>query len=201
MNALLDAVAEADLENNSIRFLVATRCACCAKELKDALSGELGIGPVCRKHYFRPSDVSTKPDWAAGVCFAANFEPTLDTSTWTDARTACNTLIKLYSLDVAGRKWVPEAVYALGYTKLAEKLAQRGGRVEIRPSEDGSTFVIRAPSPGKLMEAVPGMVWHRKGRLMTCPRDTYDALWTAVKLTYPGLLLVTDKGITKIPSA
>jgi hypothetical protein len=200
VNQIQLAFHEAVLENNAVRLLVATNCCCCAKDLKDALSAELGIGPVCRRHYYRDDAVSTAPDWQSGVCIVANYAPEIDTSSWHDARTACNTLIKLFAVDVAGRKWVPEAVYALGYVKLAEKLAQRGGRVEIKQSDDGTHFVVRCPTPGKFIGAVPGMTWDRKARRLHCPLGAYDTLWAAVKLTYPGLLLVTEKGITPIPS-
>lgn len=200
MNILLSAYTELASENNAVRLLVATDCACCAKSLRDSLSTELGIGPVCRKHYGF-NDLPAKPDWDAGVCITVNYGPDIDTSTWHDARVACNTLVKLFSCDVVGRKWVPEAVYALGYTKLAEKLAQRGGRVEIKRSEDGSHFIVRAPTPGKFITAVPGMTWDKRARRLICPLDAFDTLWAAVKRTYPGLLLVTEKGITPIPTS
>jgi hypothetical protein len=130
----------------------------------------------------------------------ANYGPDVDTSSWKDARKACNELVRLFSLNVVGRQWVPEAVYALGYTRLAEKLAQRGGRVEIRRDDEANCFRVRAPQPGRLVNEVPGMTWDRKARRLTCPTDTYNALWTAVCLVYPGLLLVNEKGITRIPS-
>lgn len=182
--------------------LLDTRCACCALLLVDAKSIELCIGPHCRRRYGFNEDPS-KPDWYAGKTIAANFDPSLPVETWTDARVACNALVKLFAQDVMNRKWIPEAVYALGYQKLSEKMAERGGRVEVRFDATSKTFAIKAPrNEGFISSAyanVPGRYWDRRRRAYIVPASFRPLLWTSIQTYFAGLLLVTNKGISTIP--
>lgn len=189
--------------------LLATHCACCGRPLLDAKSVEFGIGPDCRQNYGF-DDVPNKPDWFAGKTIAANYEPALLPSieSWTDARIACNKLVHLFALDVVGRKWVPEAVFALGYVKLSEKLAERGGRVEVKAIPEGSTtpteFHVRTPyNPSFGSRAVPGMWFNKRGtpkKHWVVPARSRVQLWAALRQNFAGMTLVSAQGVSTIPS-
>jgi hypothetical protein len=183
--------------------LLATHCACCGLPLLDAKSVEFGIGPNCRKHYGF-DEISTKPDWYAGKTLAANFDPTLDVSTWTDARIACNRLVHHFALDPKGRKWVPECVYALGYIKLSEKMATRPGRIEVRAFPTGDPnpthFVVKAKYQAGFYPRAFGGTWDSIKRTWTVPGASRTKLWEAIQRCFPGRILVTDTGVHEIPA-
>jgi hypothetical protein len=181
--------------------LIATHCACCGKPLLDAKSVEFGIGPDCRRNYGF-DEVPTKPDWYAGKTIAANFDPSLPVDAWTDARVTCNALVKIFALDPVGRKWIPEAVYALGYLKLSEKLAQRGGKLIVRAFPKGDTnpthFTVKAPFNPRFAPRQFGGTWGSKDKLWTVPGTSRKELWEAIRRCYAGKVLVTDTGVHEV---
>lgn len=178
--------------------LLATHCACCGRPLLDAKSVEFGIGPDCRVRYGF-DEVPNKPDWYAGKTIAANYDPTLPVASWTDARIACNALVKMFALDTEGRKWAPEAVFALGYVALSEKMAQRGGRVEVKSDLLG--FTVKTPSSHawRCCRTIPGRQENWRDRSWTIPMSSRPQLWTAIRRYFAGRLLVTAQGVSTIP--
>ncbi len=106
---------------------LATHCACCGSPLSDALSVECLVGPECRKVTgFDGASVPAAPDWYAAQTIAANNGVADDAVTnWRDAREVCNFLLHVYALAAETNPWVPDAVGALGYTALAQRLVER----------------------------------------------------------------------------
>ena len=108
---------------------ISTHCGCCGRALKDALSVEKGIGPDCRALY---GDVTTTPsaapDWVSARTLIAgygakNFSPGV--LGCEDARKVSAVLLHRFSRHFRTARWIPDAVYALGYHKLAERMAKR----------------------------------------------------------------------------
>ena len=91
-------------ENAPATKLLATACACCGRDLVDAVSVETGIGPECRKKYAIDSDVSEA------------------------ARKEANALVFAVAQKNVGRRVAYpafERLAQLGFVVLAERIAKR----------------------------------------------------------------------------
>jgi hypothetical protein len=215
-------MTDAYLSAPATRF-VATHCACCGKALVDALSVERAIGPECYKRHGADTQPGL-PDWNSARTFLANFgkdiaatDPALLTTT--DARMLCNVLIHRFAKQFRTARWIPDCIFALGFVKLAERLAKRArvhlGQVTSEPAPTvritietvtdtwkGKTqvrevFTVRAPfSPDFNNAAVPGRWFDRKIKAWRVPVASKPALWTALQGCFKGLPLVTPKGAT-----
>ena len=104
---------------------VATHCGCCGHPLKDALSVQVAIGPDCRAQHGY-NNVPANPDWYAAKTIAcANGVEEDAVKSWGDAREVCNLFLHIYALDAENQPWCVDAVHALGYTGLAQRMAER----------------------------------------------------------------------------
>ncbi len=122
-------------ENSPACELVATHCCICNRPLTDALSVELGIGPVCReKHGFdlRDSDpnffsAAVEIENMRAIVPVKTFEKLDKALTAEDARTACNILIHWLAAMPEGDhvKPVVNAIMDLGFKSLAHVLRTR----------------------------------------------------------------------------
>lgn len=213
-------------ENAPATKFVATHCACCGRALVDALSVQTGIGPDCRgMHGF--DDVPTSPDFVSARTFIANFGKdiqveTPETMTTTDVRRLCNILIHRFAGNFRTAKWIPDCIYALGYVKLAERLAKRAhvlihsattlaatGEVKVTKelytdSYKGQTntrevYVVCTPfNPAFNNARVPGRWFDRGIKAWRVPVTNRVPLWDAIRACFKGLPIVTEKGTTVI---
>jgi hypothetical protein len=129
VSTLANAVASGQWERSEECRFISTHCGCCGRALKDALSVEKGIGPDCRALYGDVTTTATAaPDWVSArtliACFGATtFSPGV--LGCDDARKVSAVLLHRFSRHFRTARWIPDAVYALGYHKLAERMAKR----------------------------------------------------------------------------
>lgn len=107
---------------------ISTHCGCCGRSLKTPESVEAGIGPECSARYGTLTTRSAEPDMVAARTLIANlgagvFAP--DVLTCDDAATVAGVLMHRFSRHFRTARWIPDAVYALGYHKVAERMAKR----------------------------------------------------------------------------
>lgn len=188
--------------------MLATNCACCGRALLDATSVETGIGPECRrKHGY--GDAQGEPSWESvmvlldGLVAVAEVNPTME------PRAASNRLVHRFACEpnVDARVALTAAIAALGFSKLATKLAEHaGGKVEITPRDDGRVGVKTPYRPefvAELKAARVGARWDGARKVWTVPTDSRAkaGLWTVLRRTFPGALLVSERGTSTIPAA
>lgn len=143
--------------------MLATHCAVCHRDLRDAVSVETGMGPECREKYGCHLDVAP------------------------EARAEANELIYL----IADKRKGPSVEQAasrlreLGLTVLAEKLLR--GMVKIRLERHGDTlrlFTPYDPTDVERLKRIPGR-WFKDGA-NEYPYSSRNAVWAALRELYPG---------------
>jgi hypothetical protein len=161
--------------------MLATHCVICARPLRDALSAELGIGPVCRE----------KHGWDAEIG-----------SLTEEGRIEANGIIHRIAADPANealRASGCKDLRALGFSKLAERIEYRGKDaparevVEVRPSTHGTGYYVRSPYRPVAVEAwraIPGRKFQGETLEDFVPNDQRAALWSLLRRFYNGHKLV-----------
>jgi hypothetical protein len=223
--------------NATATKFIATNCACCGKALVDADSVQTAVGPECRKRH--GYGVPTRPaDWFAVRTILANFggdvgapADLIADETPATAHKLANVLLHRFAANFRTARWVPDALCALGYDKMAERAAKRArvklgavtapaapaqpAEVRIESRTDRWTFkgreytreVLAVSSPKDerfiaAVKALPGRRWDADARVWTVPATERPALWSAIKTCFAGLPLVSGKGTTTtIPAA
>jgi hypothetical protein len=179
--------------------MLATNCACCSLPLVDAVSVETGVGPECRrKHGFAKPD--TEVTYAPGCVLVSEVPEGAEIVAGTSAvRELVNRLVYRIARDQAGANVITwtNAVRALGYTKLAARVAKRLAAVEIEA--DGVGYVVRARhfSDEHLaaMRSVPGRRRDRENRCDRVPLSSRQALFAALTKAHPGQVAQGPKGL------
>ena len=193
-------------ENAPSTILLATHCAACNRPLRDAQSVEAGMGPDCREKYGY-AGAQTEPDWDKVNHIAEKFD--LDALDMVarfhgDAHKVANMLVhRAACAPREERALYIECIAALGFTKLAAKLAEGAGEV-VEVKRDGEVFVVVTPyNPafvGGLKDARIGARWNPARKAWTVPTDdrARAGLWRVVKAHYAGAMLASEKGLTRI---
>lgn len=203
--------------------MLATFCACCARPLVDAVSVETGVGPDCRKTHGYAT-AQTAPIWAEVARFAVEAKLTgvdlfglgmtvsdverlaaLAESTWclggVETRRVANILVHRIAVDQDGPtvQALTNAVRALGYAKLAGRIAARLARVHI--DVEGSELHVRTPYEPEavaVLRAVPGRRWvkgEKRGGYNAYPLTAKRAVFNALKRAFPGATAYGPKGL------
>ncbi len=205
-------------ENAPATLLIATHCAVCARPLVDALSVETGIGPDCRKkHGYTQPDIAVDvvavvSALAASLPVEVYMELTAKASISTEARACANVLVHRIAAEQTGPLVAAytAALSKLGFTKLADRIAKRIGKVEVH--EDGAGFfVIRTPFNESFVSLVRGLPGRRfvrdengKGGVNKVPAPslpserlaTRKRIWSLLKTTFPaGTIVYGDRGM------
>jgi hypothetical protein len=117
-------------ENAPATKLLASRCCCCNKELVDAKSVEIGMGPVCRKAHGY-DDVLGLPE---------------------EARVEANKLIYTIALDREGPNVLAACtrLFELGCTTVVAAILKRIATVKIATTDD-----THPHGPGRLAVKTP----------------------------------------------
>lgn len=157
--------------------IIAVYCACCSRPLLDAKSVETGMGPHCRaKHGY--SHECTE-----------------------EQRIEANRLVHGIAVAQSGDA-VNVAIaklFALGFEKLADRIAKRLGAVTL--TIEGDRYVLKAPYNERavnVMRNVPGRRWDREAKVNTFPISSRAALWTALSDCYAGSIAKGPKGFFTI---
>jgi hypothetical protein len=204
--------------------MLATQCACCGRPLVDAASIEAGMGPICRKqHGYAAAQVA--PDWKSvlsetdgalsvseilGFRHEAATELNLLEASWLlgglETRRVANALVHRIAVDQDGPQvlQLTNAIRALGFTKLADRIAHRLAKIVI--TVEGDALFVEAPFSDAKVEAfrkVPGRSRDKdRGRYGAdrFPLTSKRSLFTALKSAFPGATAVGPKGLFTINS-
>lgn len=208
-------------ENAPATKMVATRCASCSRPLVDSESVNAGMGPDCRKrHGYNAAQYEA--DWAH-VIATLQARPELraeaEEASATDsalrlanigateilmrdlrepARGFANKLVHRIACDQEGPHVaaLTDALRALGFAKLAERISERLAPIRVAVGEDGR-LAVRAPYSEEavgILRQVPGRTWDKGEKVNRYPYTSRAALYAALKRAYPGLLGVGPKG-------
>lgn len=153
-------------ENLKSTQMLATRCAVCARPLRDAVSAELGMGPDCREKYGYNEVVNeVNRERANQLIFLV-----ADMQDGIPAMDAVRQLRKL------------------GFAKLADKIATRMFEVKVLRLDD-KHFAVSGPYTEAAVASfrnVPGRRWDGEKYANIVPVEQKAALWAALKRAYPG---------------
>jgi hypothetical protein len=159
--------------------MLATHCACCGKELLDAISVETGMGPTCREKHGLPD--------------------TLDELT----RRKANKLVYIIAMDQTG-PGVDKAIAelkALGCDKIVKRIQNRvygKKRVVINVREDDSErFDVASPYNEEFVYRVKriyGRRWDGENKVNHFPLDKWSRVWELIADCYKGKLMESPKG-------
>jgi hypothetical protein len=158
-------------ENSEACKMVATCCACCARPLVDAVSVELGMGPICRKKHGYDEGPAENRKRANKLVY------------WIAA--------KQHGDEVA--QWVVE-LRELGFVKLADVIIDRLDNV-LRITRDGATYLVRAPLRRDAFDAwhrLPGAYWDRKRKVRVVPARSYATLWALLDRFFHDMKIVGE---------
>jgi len=188
--------------------LLATRCCACGRPLLDAVSVELGIGPVCRSRAGLDGE-GTGADWPRVLPLLGEVEPVEG-----DARATANRVVHRIACD-QGAASVPAhlaALEALGFAGVAKAVRDHLRIVTptVRVDLDGGRYAVRfegldRPTFDALVAAlrsVPGRWFDGARKVNVIPSRERRALWTALTSTLPaGALVVGPNGVNVIARA
>lgn len=137
-----------NIDYATLAKLTATNCAVCRRELTDAESVEISLGPICSKRYYNPLHKPTLEmvHNAVGLLAVSGLDDHIVDSfcnlvgdDHTNARKACNLLVYWASCNYDNRDIVFKCstiIRALGYVELADKLEEDRTKATIRISEN-----------------------------------------------------------------
>lgn len=171
-------------ENAPQTKMLATHCMLCGKELCDAVSVEVGIGPICRKN--------------AGYAEAAN----------DDNRKAANKLIHTVacSKDTDARIAAMNSLMELGFVGVVKAMLKAVAPVKIAITDNGhphgvGRLAVRTPYNPEVVSAmrnIPGRRWDGEGKVNTFPVSSKGQLWAMLQDHYAGRIGVGPKGIFRV---
>lgn len=183
--------------------LVATLCACCARPLRDAVSVEAGMGPMCREtHGYAAPDLSA--DWnAVHTALSGHFAALNLPDDWDSSpRRAANLLVHRVAVEQEGEIAVAcvNALLALGFAKLSRRIAVRLAKIVL--SDEGTFFAVKAPYHEGLF-VIPGRRWdpETKTHRVEAPTEIRardglkDRIYYALADAFPGALAWGPKGL------
>lgn len=167
-------------ENAPATEMLASRCACCARQLVDSQSVETGVGPVCRKKYLVADAVTG------------------------EARIEGNKLIHRIATLQRG-EGVASAISRLkelGFAHVVERIMKRlHGRPAISLSYQGNRILMKASVPSgawdawlRAMRRVPGMRYEGRGEGNSFPMDQKRSVWRLLKQFFMGQQGIGPKG-------
>lgn len=182
--------------------LVATLCACCSRPLVDADSVETGIGPECRRrHGWKRAE--SEPAWeTVRAELADHLEALALPAGWdADQRRAANVLVHRIACEQDGGRAIAcvNALRALGFEKLAARVAERLAKIEVWTEAGEKELVIKAPYSQALF-SVPGRRFDREQRVTRVTvRASLDgakqAVLDALARDFPGAAVRGPNGL------
>ena len=200
--------------------LTATHCACCGKDLRDAVSVTRGIGPDCSKeHYeidFEITDAMVAK--ALGRTFASHLDDRVKKAVRDLAdkpRDLCNVLVWWSSVNLDKVETVlecAEIVTFLGFVSLGDRLRERNTNVIISKTPEGD-YIVHCRSRSRVVfnmrRVREASIAPRKGRFKLgwqFPANRKDLVWAILGedfgnewATVPALAEGSDR-IVKIPA-
>lgn len=169
-------------ENAPATEMLATHCAACGRPLLDAVSVEVGLGPVCRKrHGWNAADVDE------------------------EARAEANKIVHQIAVEQTGAAVLEGCakLRELGFAKLADRVVKRVKPIEIEETTDGR-LAVKTPYRGEAVNdwrRVPGRRFDRESKRNVIPASSKRALWELLKVHYAGEYGIGPKGAFEVPAA
>jgi hypothetical protein len=170
-------------ENAPQTHLLATHCMLCGKELCDAVSVEVGIGPVCRK----------RAGYAEGP---------------EEHRKAANKLIHFVAVskDNEARIEAMNKLLGLGFTGVVKAMLRAVATVKIAMTDENhphgaGRYAVKTPYDPAVVAAmrhVPGRRWDKDGKVNTFPTTSRHKLWEVFQIHYHNAIGVSPKGIFRV---
>lgn len=180
-----------------------SHCSCCSRPLEDPTSVEFGIGPVCRAKYnyedAYPIDMATSQKLVTLLKGMGATDVADEATTYVikdDSRMAARTLniaLAVWRKQNTNREDAVIAIEALtlmGYTLLAGKIGKKLAEVIIEVTED-KRLALTTPYSEAFVAAVrniQGRKWDGDNKVWTVPTKAKQAVWEALKASYPGSL-------------
>lgn len=170
--------------------MIDARCAVCSRELLDAVSVEVGMGPICRERH--------------------GYQEVEDASE--EARAEANKIVRAIAAawqDEDERLRGCVALRLLGFSKLAERIEYRGKDAPRAEAIEVTTGYgeLRVKSPFKpaavaAFRTIRGRRWDGMHKLNVVPEQSKRDLWRVLRECFAGVAIVVDgepKGV--IPAA
>ena len=163
-------------ESAPATLLLATNCAACGRPLVDAVSAEMGIGPICRDRLGLEN------------CADDELRAQANKIVWRIAREHD----KLRIADHAAR------LHLLGFTALAKRIIQRiAGRPSVNIEREDDLIIVKTRFDEEavaLMRRVRGRRWDSERKVNTFPASSASELLDALRQAFPGETAVGPKG-------
>lgn len=165
-------------ENAPSTKMLASRCAVCARALRDVVSVQMGIGPDCREKY--------------------GFDVEVDETT----RSAANKLIHNIAVYQTGARCIPmvNELRTLGFGKVASRIEHRLAKIVIERA--AGVIKVRTPYDVGFIEWCKGVKGRRcvkdeAGEFWNVfPADAAKLVWNRIEKTFAlGTLGIGPKGL------
>lgn len=171
-------VTMSNYENAPATQMVATHCCVCHRPLLDAISVELGIGPDCRKKYYRPVSEDKEAN-----------------------RPAANKIVHALA---CGQVDVPAALAELslmGFPALATRIAERLAVVVLtqvdRALNGGTGWEVQFTYDAAVVDSIrgiPGRRWDGETKTWFVPAGGKKMLWDVLRAHFHGKMALGPKG-------
>lgn len=188
-------------ENAPATKLLATHCCCCGRSLVDAISVERGIGPDCAEKYgYFEAQV---PINLEQYCNLVGEIPLAIYDETFDRHKEVNKLVYEIASKSKNEKDVPSMImmiYHLGFHVLATKLSNKIYGIEVKKSNNGDYYNVFTPFSRDWLfnvRGIKGRKWNSVNKCWEIPLSQRMSLWNAIKVTFPGFLVIGNNGIKK----
>ena len=190
-----------DYTNAPATALVATHCCACHRELTDAVSVEIGMGPTCRRKAGLDGD-GTGADWGRALPLLAACGVAVEN----DARRAANVVVHRIAAD-QGAANVPvllAALEALGFARVAAAIREHLRPASVCVEVEGDRFVVRVDGLDRAsfdsllaaLRAVPGRRYDAERKASVIPVSSRVPLWRAIRSSVrAGTTIVGPRGV------
>ncbi len=177
-------------ENSPACKLIATDCCVCGRDLVDSVSVEAGIGPVCRDKYGY-AEVQLEPDWDEYRRLMSDVPRINGWSPSDPPQRLANVITHRIATNIAAPTVRRDilALGALGFSTLAEKLAERvsGALVVEITIINGGLLTLKTPYDPRLIDElrrVRGRRWDSAQKVNTFPATSEPELLDALRRIY-----------------
>lgn len=184
-------------------MLVAVFCGACGLPLQDAVSVETGIGPICRrKHGYESAQGDANWKLAKrllGPVACLEMSEVGESADWAHAvanRICHRVAVFQDGPDVAR---MVEGLAALGFRRMAARMAERLGAVTVEA--EGDELVVRmtfGQSQRCELRSVPGRQWDRTAHVNRVPASSRRELWAVLRAGLPGSLVSGPGGVAAL---
>ena len=155
--------------------MVATHCAICHRDLVDALSVEVGVGPVCRKRHLAELAALDEDD---------------------ESRQAANKIIHAIACRQGEDNLARiKELFALGFPGVVTAIMRTIARVKIEEGDLG--YLIKTPYCPDALTAwrrVPGRRWEKEKKANWVPKDAKQHAYALLLTYHEGEMAMGPKG-------